>query len=268
MSKNRVSQVRLHGVSIALGTMLVGCFDPMVTNIGDAGTMSGAGGSRAIVPALLIDDFEDGNRVPSDLQFGPWRCYSYGDSSMPAAKCGVATPGYMSLHGYYVDFELVDTANGKSDYPGVSLRSQTVAKYDAGQHGSVTAFDASQYGAIVFSVMLAPRDQPLARPVIVMVDLGCGGVSDQPEPSDGVFAISLGAELNEPIDGWHTFSLDLSKFIQFPWAKQRLAIDRDLCVQRVDGIQFSYQLEYAIGDASVDGQSAAATMTFDKVYFQ
>jgi hypothetical protein len=265
MSKNRVSQFRLHGVSIALGAMLVGCFDPMVTNIGDAGAMSGAGGSRAMAPALLIDDFEDGNRVPSDLQFGPWRCYTFGDSDTPEPKCGVSTPGYMSQHGYHLDFELVDTANGRPDYPGVSLESQTVAKYDAGPLGSVTAFDASRYGAIVFSVMLAARDQQFPRPVIVLVNLDCGGVSDQPEPNDGVFAISLGAELNEPIDGWHTFSLDLSKFVQFPWAKDQLAIDRDLCIQRVDGMGFVYQLEYAIGDASVDGQSVAGTLTIDKV---
>jgi hypothetical protein len=121
---------------------------------------------------------------------------------------------------------------------------------------------------LVFSVTLTPHDQALPQPVIVLVNLLCSGVSALPEPNPGVFAVSLGAEIKEPSDGWCTFSLELSRFAQLAWAKQQFVIDKSLCVQRIDGLQFVYQLESALGDASVDGQSLTATLTIDKVYFQ
>ncbi len=243
------------GIAVTAGVSTSGCFEPLVVNPNDAGVAAGTGGSGAVLPALLIDDFEDGNRVPSDLQFGPWRCATWGAS--PSPKCGSSTPGYLTEHGFYVDFVLTDAPNGKLDYPGVSLTTLTVSE-----------FDASPYHSLVFSVSLAPHAQPLVQPVIVLVELRCGGISDKVAAASDILAIGLGAELKEPTGDWHTFSLDLSRFVQFAWAKEQLAIDRNLCIQRVDGIEFTYQLAYAVGDASVDGESVAATMTIDKVYFQ
>jgi len=254
MSKNNVSQLRLHSVSVALGALLVGCFDTTMGAVGDAAAVGGTGGSRAIVPALLIDNFEDGNRVPSDLQFGPWRCFAYTNPDGSDPTCKASSPGNNnSEYGFHVDFELVDTKNGKLDYPGVVLHTQTTAP-----------FDVSPYENIVFSAKLEPRDTPLPDPVYLTVRWGCSTIASV-DPNSGVLSINAAVQ---PTRDWQTFSMPLASFVQPPWASDQLSIDERGCAKVVDELWFGYVLEYAAPGAAVDGESVAATLTIDDVYLQ
>jgi len=233
------------GLGIALSPMFFGCFDAKIVSTDDAGS---AGGSGSNVPALLIDDFEDGNRVPSDLQFGPWRCNSYNNPQQYSAQCGMVSPGNFSTYAYGVDFELVDVQNGILDYPGVTLGSQTLAP-----------LDLSPYENIVFGARHVPRDKALPEPVSVRINLACSTVSGQAVPYSSV--LSIGSAV-QPSGFWQTYSLALSSFIQFDWNSKVAAIDKQACAKLVDGISFEYQPDLA------DGQATAATLTIDNVYLQ
>jgi hypothetical protein len=226
--------------------MLGGCFDVRVVNVSEDDGGS-AGGSGANTPALLIDDFEDGDLVPSSPLFRTWGCYPFNMQELAPINCAVLSPGYHSDYAYSIDFEIVDANDGKPNYPGVLLQSRTAP-----------TLDVSPYNNIVFSAKLVPRDIPLPDPVSLLIQLTCGSVR-QNEPSPGVF--SIGSAI-QPTSSWQTFSLALSSFIQFKWNKDQMPIDELACATLVDGLQFEYQ------PALADGNATAATLTIDNVYLQ
>ena len=237
--------VKIAGLLAAIAS-LSGCFDVTTVNVGDdAGS---ATSSRKNGPALLIDDFEDGNRDPSDTQFWHWQCYSYNSPGTPQANCYVSTPGSYSNYAYSVDFELADSKNGILDYPGMVLQTQTMAPVDF-----------SMYANIVFSARLVPRDTPLPEPVTVRISLNCSTVTQTVEPYSGVYSIGNAVQ---PTSYWQSFKLALSTFIQFDWNKKLVPIDERACSTLVDGIRFEYPAELA------DGDSTAATFAIDNVYLQ
>ena len=225
------------------------CFDVSVANLtSDAGTVRSNN-----VPPLLIDDFEDGDRVPDNAQFGPWRCYHFntvGDDP----KCGASSPGYAgSNHGFYVDFQLKDPSNNRLDFPGMELVSFTWAP-----------FDVTVYNRLVFAAKLEPNDQPLPEPVQVAIVLSCKSVGAV-EPKPGVFSIRTAVG---PDASWQTFSVPINRFFQAEWDAESMQIDRLDCAARVDGLQFQYQPTYDGVPAFKDGDTVAATLTIDHVWLQ
>lgn len=234
------------GGILTLSALLSGCFDVTTVNVGGDGGSARSGETNAA--ALLIDDFEDGNRDPSDMLFWHWQCSSYNSPGTPSASCGVSTPGSYSNYAYAVDFELADSKNGILDYPGILLQSLTMAPLDFSMHAN-----------IVFSARLVPRDTPLPEPVTVRISLNCSTVTQTVEPYSGVFSIGNAVQ---PTSYWQSFKLALSTFIQFDWNRKLVPIDERACTTLVDGIRFDYQPELADGDA------AAATFAIDNVYLQ
>jgi len=237
------------GGVLALIALLTGCFD--VSTVDVAGSDGGTAKSRgANLPALLIDDFEDANRSPSDPQFWHWQCSSYNSPGTPPASCYVSTPGSYSNYAYSVDFALADSKNDipTLDYPGMVLQTLTMAP-----------LDLSRYANIVFSAKLVPRDTPLPEPVTVRISLNCSTVTQQAEPWAGVFSIGNAVQ---PTSYWQSFKLALSTFIQFEWNRDFVPINERACATLVDGIRFDYQPDLT------DGASTAATFAIDNVYLQ
>jgi len=237
------------GAALAMGVLPSACFDVSVANLaGDAGAVRWKN-----VPPLLIDEFEDGNRVPDDAQFGPWRCSSYNTVGDPP-KCAASSPGYEgSNYGFYVDFQLTDAKNGSLDYPGVMLASLTTAP-----------LDFTTYNRLVFSAKLEPHDRPLPEPVQLGIALPCTSIGAA-EPKPGVFSIRTAVG---PNDSWQTFSVPINRFFQAEWDAQSMQIDRLSCAALVDGIQFQYQPSYNDPAAFEDGDTVAATLTVDHVWLQ
>ena len=245
----RVRRPETIGGVLALIALLTGCFDVSTVDVAASGGGS-AKSKGTSSPALLIDDFEDANRSPSDPQFWHWKCYSYNSPNTPLANCYVSPPGSYSNYAYSVDFELADSKNDipTHDYPGMVLQTLTMAP-----------LDLSGYANIVFSAKLVPRDTPLPEPVTVRISLNCSTVTQTVEPYSGVFSIGNAVQ---PTSYWQSFKLALSTFIQFEWNRDLVPIDERACARLVDGIRFDYQPDLA------DGATTAATFAIDNVYLQ
>ncbi len=228
--------------------MLLGCFDVKTV------TVSTDGGIAANHPALLIDDFEDdqdNNRLPSNPNFGVWRCSSYGSPDTPAPKCGNESPGAdFSNYAYYDDFSLVGPpGNGKRDYPGVSLSSHTTLP----DRYTTAPLDFSIYDRLVFSAALDDGDSSVSA----YVYLECSTVSAE-VPLGEPFFISSPKLLLSP--GWQKYPLELSDFQHVTW--NGAIIDEQACLRLVDNLRFDVQPDL------VDGASYAGKMTIDNVYLQ
>jgi hypothetical protein len=236
-SSTRTDIARVRGRAlIALGALASACFDVQQVDVpADLGRE----------PPLVIDDFEDGDSLPTSPLLGRWFClWSHKD-------CGVSSPGAnYSFYAYAMAFELIDPENGQLDYPSAELRTW---------RPSERRLDFSHYQSLVFSARLVPEQELPSSTAVVMLSCPGAGAS-----SDAISNISSGVQLSE---GWLTYKLLLA---DFSWKSfYGPQVERAACLAQIDGLGFHLQATDAAGVTTLlDGQTAAGTLMIDDVYLQ
>jgi hypothetical protein len=255
-SAGRRNVLKLWHTASALVLALAGCTGPTVGvapctsdadcagRVCDAQHMCVDQDAGGYDPAVLLDDFEDGNAIPSWSAFALWQSYSYNPPGQ-AVWADFERPGFDSNVDQFLEFVLQGL-----DYPGAGLRAIAAA-------GTV---DLSRHRNFVFNAKLlssAPdlADAPrLPAGTTVEIAFDCSSVT-----SSGPGGFSVDA-IVAPSADWRTFTLSLTTFSQ-P-TLQSVPIDRQACLTLVDGIIFQIQPTLS------DGQATSGKLSIDNVYLQ
>jgi hypothetical protein len=198
------------------------------------------GRQRAGTPPgpLLIDNFEDGDRVPSSSLFSAWTCL--GSEPEQSVSCqtaeGLGSTGSRSLR-----YQFTDVPDAALDDPEAVLRS-----------GSRIKLDISGYEKLVFSARHVTESTPPPRRTLLSAVLFC---------SDDAFAEPYGIESSvQPTAEWQTFALPLVDFVAPSWEKRS-----------IDAVYCSMTLEYLyflVRPTLNDGESVTGQLWLDDVYLQ
>jgi len=199
---------------------------------------------------LLIDDFEDGNRAPSNGKFENWQCIQVGyNDQWQLLKCGI-TPlggGSSSNYAYALDFVLADDFNENREYPSDELLTNLTVP-----------LDASEYRNFVFDTRLIPGDLPTPTETYVRIHLSCLKLNPTGEIN---YDYEVGAGVVPTLE-WQTHVLPIADFVQFDWLRKTTPIDEHACAKAVDVVKFELQPNLA------DGASTNGTLMIDNVYLQ
>jgi hypothetical protein len=203
-------------------------------------------------PALEIDDFEDGDDVPSSSAFKTWRCET--TPGPPRVSCSAQAPGFESGLAEVIRFEIEDPANGAIDYPAVMLQAPArLGTLDLGSYERL-AFSAKLERLPRYRVESDPAGEDLAD-VSLFVQLLCHGVAPPGALPYGSWIESFILVRPE----WSSTSIALVELVRpsyvanFAW--------RD-CIASVEGLQF------VLAPDLRDGQAMAGTLSIDQVLLQ
>lgn len=195
---------------------------------------------------LLIDDFDDGNALPADPQFGLWQCYSYNPHNQ-SYSCGLEA-GYDSPNSMALKFDIVDPPDGIQQYGGVSLVAQAMAPQDL-----------SRFGEIVFTAKLTSGNPPLPSAAGLYVELFCESAlaDDGSNPGNLEVAQSVAYQSD-----WRTFLVSFASFTTPQWLSTHIKGGPAACLQQVNNIRFEVALNLP------DGQAGSGQLNVDDIYFQ
>jgi hypothetical protein len=237
-SESKVSKLALPCVA---GLLAAGCFDVELVNPGTSGAQS-----------IKVDDFEDGDSLPSSSLFGIWECYAFQDVQ-PPPKCSL-TAGIDNGVGLSIEFVLQIPA-GYTDLIGVGygmLRSPNLS--DTQQ-----PLDGTSWHRIDFDAKFIANDPESDDVSNVRVQLPCIALRTSSAPSR--FAYSI--ERTEPLGrDWSHHSVAIEQFAPPAWSTVR--IDRHECLAVLDGVFFNIQAPSSLND----GHLASGSMTIDNVFIQ
>jgi hypothetical protein len=219
------------------GALMAGCFDVQQVAV------------ERPPPTLMIDDFEDGDNVPSSSLFAPWHCET--SPGPPRASCGPVVSGFTSGMAEVVRFALADPANGVFDYNNVEL--ETSSRLGALDLGDYERLEFNAKLEIIPSVNDAggSEDRGL-KAVDLSVQFACDGVGPSgalPYGSYLAFLVPLGPE-------WSSPSVALAEFVR---PSHVLDLDRTDCLANVEALMFG------LGPELADGETMAGILTIDDV---
>ena len=216
----------------ALSALFVACFDVQQVALDSMGP-----------GPLQIDDFEDGDQLPSDPAFSTWSCGTY--PGPPRISCNASAPGVGGGLAQEARFEIRDPADGVVDHPGMFLQTSHL----------LGTLDLSSYERVAFSARLASDALSLPGATRLYVRLRCDGVGTSGAQPEGYW---LEAFVQVGTD-WSSFSLALTEFIRPNYV---LSFSRSECLAAVESIGFVLHPEIP------EGGGMLAILTIDEVSIQ
>src|SRR5262245_3981546 len=204
---------------------------------GRGGGIAGTAGSAG-TGSILLGDFENHTARPQDSRFQNYQYYAYNPNSpLPAGAfvtSPLVAPGYNSNYGLGLNWQVIDVANGKKDYPGVGVR--TLA----------TGFvDLSGYDRIVFAHQYTHTGNCQALQ-FVSVHIGCDEVQTSFESS---FPVST---------SWTFTSIPFSTFTEPSYVPPTGHTVTE-CLALAQTIYFQAQVDL------IDGDCASGSLSFDNI---
>jgi hypothetical protein len=223
---------------------------PAVVGFIMAGVASAAAGCfdvhRADPGVLLLDNFDDGDALPADRQFGVWLCQTYNPSNQDYS-CGLDA-GYNSPYSLALKFTLVDPPDGQQQFGGAMAFTQTIDPQDF-----------SGFDNLVFSGVLASGIPAPPKDAFFQIVLQCDGA----QADDYSYPGNLNLEQIVAVDKiWRTYSVPLEAFTPASYLPLHPLGGPAACLRQVNAIQFEVPLELG------DGQSAMGQLNIDNIYFQ
>ena len=202
---------------------------------------------------LLIDDFEDGDNVPTSTMFGPLSCGAFSQEQLPQPICDIAA-GFESNFGYLLNFSLQAPPIEMSDGIGVGL---SIAS-------AVGTVDISSYKSIHLDAKMDLGSPPLPVATLFQIGIACSSVRHPQGTVKGGFMVTYDFAVADefPLSGeWKSITIELAQFKQPGWQVVRM-FDKNECTKLVDALFFNVQ------SPLVSGQSAAGTLTIDNVWLE
>ncbi|HMF40252.1 MAG TPA: hypothetical protein VKQ32_06140 [Polyangia bacterium] len=191
---------------------------------------------------VVIDDFDDGDFVPTMSELDYWQCYSFNPSTNLNFSCDKA-PGYQSKFSLYVEFTLDDPPDGVQQYPGAGL----------GAWANGSTVDFTRYHELDISLKLQNGSPPLPSEALVYIELDCKNApGEDGKPSNFYVTLSV-----KPTMDWSTFPLALSNWASPPWESAHVKGGIPACMRAIDGISIS------LSGQLQDGESAQGKLFID-----
>lgn len=171
---------------------------------------------------LLIDDFEDGDNLPSATEFSDWRAFPFKEEYDRAVELEL-TEGNGSDFAYVGDFELRYPVGG--GISGISLGISGATR---------DPVDARVFRKFHFSARLLP-DTPFPEATEFYVQLGCDGA-----PPLGTLQAPFFVQQNVPRSSdWITLELSLDAFGEPDHDPPKIKGGTPACLAVVDSIRFT-----------------------------
>lgn len=197
---------------------------------------------------VVIDDFDDGDFVPTMHEFTYWQCFSYNPTTNRDYRCD-HFDGHMSPYSMFVEFSLQDQPDGAQQYPGAGLTISTDGP----------TVDVTRYHDLVLSLRLQSGSPPVPSEAQVYVELQCKNVQSEDGTPMSNFYVTLGVK---PTGNWSTYRLALSNWAAPPWETAHVKGGIPACLRAIDGISISLSGELA------DGASGGGTLFVDGLSFE
>jgi len=190
---------------------------------------------------VIIDDFDDGDYVPTMSELEYWQCYSFNPSTNQNYRCGHDL-GYQSPYSLFVDFNLQDPPDGIQQYPGAGL----------GAWANGSTVDFTRYRELDISLKFQNGTLPVPN-ALVYIELDCKNApAENGMPSNFYLTLSV-----TPTKDWSTIPLTLSNWAPPPWEKAHVKGGIPACMRAIDGISIS------LSGQLQDGESATGKLYID-----
>jgi hypothetical protein len=196
---------------------------------------------------LVIDDFDDGDLLPTDRRFDQWRCLAFNPSTNQNYGCDHDL-GDNSPHSLVLTATIADALNGTQDHGGAGLYTKTDVPEDF-----------SRFHALVFSDMLESGNPPIPSNALLYMELGCSTAHADDGSTPGDLYVNQGASYK---NYWQTIRLGLSSFSSPPWQDRHLQGGPAACLASVDSIHITVDAQLP------DGQTGRFILHVDDIYFQ
>ena len=199
---------------------------------------------------VMIDDFDDGDFVPTMPELGYWECYLYNPPKNRDYHCDHAE-GYLSAYSLFVEFSVDDAPDGVQQYPGAGFLS-------FGESGIL--LDVTRYREIVFSLKVVSPDSSIPTEARVNVELQCRTVeSETGAPPPYGFYLQQGVQ---PSGEWSTRTLSVANFGAQTDTDLHIKGGTQACLRAIDGIAINVQSNLK------DGRSGRGTFFIDGLSFR
>ena len=192
-------------------------------------------------PAVL-DDFEDGDLIPSLRPFGGWFCALYNPTT--PLDCGLAE-GFQSSASLSVAFSIIDPPDGDQQRGVVQLESD-----------ADTPIDLTHLSAITFDVRLTNAPAPLENGPAMRFQLRCSTAVGDNGVELGDFVVVQSVPYTPE---WSSIRLEMSNFGPAQWLPGSPRGGTAACLRAVDGFQLVFD------PAQPDGQTLAGVLSIDNV---
>ena len=219
--------------ALALGSWLLGaCLDVRQTDPGPC-------------RSFRLDDFEDGDLVPSMKQFGAWRCGAL-DERPPSADCVLEE---VSAGGH----ALVTPSNPSATTLDIGIpRASTVV--------NGAPIDLRVFADLALAVRRDGGRPALSNTTVVSVELGCAAAPVE-RPADPMY-VSLTQPILISSPGlWATVSLPMADFVQPASQTNRFVGGAPACLRRVDSVIVN------VPPPTDDGLAAGGVLHLDDLVF-
>ena len=174
MSTSNEHSAWVCAVSWVAALLATGCFDVERVDVRVSGSQ-----------IIRIDDFEDGDTLPSDRRFGPWQCFPFSSVQSPPT-CRISA-GYAGGHGLSMEFEL------GGDATGVAYGTAMIPSAKGGRE----TLDVTSFSRIDFDMKWDIDSPELNSGNVVAVHLPCISLKYTEGASPSGYAVSLNsADLN------------------------------------------------------------------------
>ena len=164
-----------------------GCFDVQMTNPGP----------------YVLDNFEDGDFLPSDPIFDPWTCFAFNPDTNRMYRCDKDAGAYNSKYSLSLEFTITDQANDKQANGGAGLASF-----------AAKPVDLSHFERLDFNVSLASGNPAISSAAQLQVELGCSTAPDEEGHMPGNLYVSRSADYGTE---WQSNRLTLNNFATPNW---------------------------------------------------
>jgi hypothetical protein len=197
---------------------------------------------------VAVDDFDDGDFVPTMPEFVYWECYAFNPSTNRDYGCD-HTDGYMSRYSLFVEFSLQDPPDGVQQYPGAGLT----------MFSNGTPADLTRYHDLIISMRLQSGSPPIPSEARVYVELDCKTVESESGAPVSDFYLTLSVK---PSSNWSTYKLALANWAPPPWQTEHIKGGIPACLRAIDGISI------ALSGELQDGESGSGTLFVDGLKLQ
>lgn len=204
---------------------------------------------RSVDPGgVLIDDFDDGDFVPTMLELDAWQCYAFNPRTNPNYHCD-HDEGFASPYSLFVDFYVEDTPDDTQQFGGAGLTTSTM-------NGPI---DLTPYRDLILSLRLRSGTPAIPSEAVVYIELYCRTVPSESGAAVSDFYI---VQPVTPTGDWSTLRLALTNWGPPPWQTEHIKGGTQACLRAVDSISISLAAQLK------DGQAGRGTFFIDNLRLQ
>lgn len=190
---------------------------------------------------FVLDDFEDGDNLPSDSRFAVWQHYSYNPPGRDVYSTPDPSAAIASNFGMRFEWNVINDPDGVPQYPGAGLRTEAAT--------SAAYVDLSALSRVLFAHEYFPNETGCRNIPAFTVAFGCG-------------ELGTWFEATVPVSTqWTTATLEFAHFFQQTVGPQVDATVTE-CLALVDDFHFQVQVELP------DGYCSAGTLYLDNISFR